>query len=282
MTPLRQKMIDAMRLRHFSASTQQSYVEAVAGLARFYKQSPDRLDREKIQTYLLHLITERQLSWSTCNVVISALRFFYTYVIKMGPMALDLPPRKKVTQLPEILSSQELERLFTVAARPHQKVLLMTTYAAGLRVSEVVSLKLTDIDSQRMMIRVRQSKGNKDRYTVLSPRLLTELRLYWRMYRPHDWLFPGRDGKTHLSTKTAQYIYYQAKKRAGIKKGRGIHTLRHCFATHLLEAGVDLPTLQMLMGHKSVTNTMVYLQLTTKKLSSVESPLDLLQIPTRL
>ena len=156
----------------------------------------------------------------------------------------------------------------------------MTTYAGGFRVSEVVRLKLTDIDSKRMMIRVEQGKGNKDRYTILSQRLLKILRYYWKMYRPPLWLFHAKDPSKPMPIGTAQTIYYNAKSNAQVKKGQGIHTLRHCFATHLLEANVDLRTIQILMGHKSITTTMKYLQVTRKKLTSLISPLDLIEIPT--
>lgn len=279
MTQLRQKMINDMILRRFSQKTQEAYVAAVAGLARFYKQSPEKINKGMIQSYLLHLMKERKLSWSSCNVAVSGLRFFYTQTLGMDAMFLSIPPRKKVSQLPEILSAEELERLFAALTNQKHRVLLMTTYAAGLRVSEVVRLKVTDIDSQRMMIRVQQGKGSKDRYTILSKRLLTELRIYYKMYRPQVWLFSSSNPELPLSDRAAQRIYYHAKDKAGITKGKGIHTLRHCFATHLLESGVDLRTIQMLMGHSSIMTTMIYLQVTRKHLSSTQSPLDLLEIP---
>jgi len=279
MTPLRQKMIDNMKLRGFAPNTQQAYVAAVAGLAKFYSESPDRLNSEKVQHYLLHLMEERRLSWSTCNVAAAALRFFYTETLRWHPANIGIPPRRKKTQLPEILSSQELERLFVSTMNHKHRVMLMTAYGAGLRVSELVRMKASDIDSQRMMIRVEQGKGNKDRYTILSHRLLTELRSYWKTYRPPTWLFPSKDPDQHVCRETAHRIYHECKNRAGIKKGKGIHILRHCFATHLLEAGVDLRTIQILMGHSSIRSTIVYLQLTSKKLSSTQSPLDLLEIP---
>ena len=280
MTPLRQKMINEMLLRRFSLKTQEAYVAAVTGLARHYKQSPDKIDKQMIQDYLLYLMQKRKLSWSSCNVAVSGIRFFYTQTLGMDSMYLSIPPRKKDNKLPEILSTEELERLFAALTNQKHRTLLMTTYAAGLRVSEVVGLKLTDIDSERMMIRVQQGKGRKDRYTILSERLLKELRIYWKMYRPELWLFPsGTKQERFLSMNSAQRIYYHAKDVAGIQKGKGIHILRHCFATHLLEAGVDLRTIQMLMGHKSITTTMGYLQVTRKLLSSTQSPLDLLKIP---
>ena len=279
MTPLRQKMIDNMKLRGFAPNTQEAYVAAVAGLAKYYRESPDKLDTEKVQRYLLYLMEERKLSWNSCNVVAAGLRFFYTETLKWHPTAILIPSRKKKTQLPEILSRQELERLFVSTMNRKHRVMLMTAYGAGLRVSELVRMKVSDIDSQRMVIRVEQGKGNKDRYTILSQRLLTELRDYWKIYRPPTWLFPSKDQNQHVCRETAQTIYYECKERAGITKGRGIHMLRHCFATHLLEAGVDLRTIQILMGHSSIRSTTVYLQLTSKKLSSTQSPLDLLDVP---
>lgn len=279
MTPLRQKMINEMKLRGFSVRTQQSYVDAVAGLARFFNKSPDRLNKEKLQSYLLHLMEERNLSWSSCNVAVSAFRFLYGKTLADDSMRLAIPPRKKVNQLPEILSAEELEDLFASAANPKHRMLLMTTYAGGLRVSEVVKLKIKDIHSERMLIRVDQGKGKKDRYTILSERLLKELRIYWTMYRPRLWLFPSKDPSKPMHIGTAQKIYYTAKKRAKIKRGRGIHTLRHCFATHMLEAGEDVRTIQMLMGHSSILTTMVYLQVTRKKLETTKNPLDLLVPP---
>jgi site-specific recombinase XerD len=277
MTPLRQKMINEMTLRRFAPKTQEAYVAAVAGLARYYKQSPEKIDKEMIQDYLLHLMRERKLSWNSCNVAVSGLRFFYTQTLGMDSMYLSIPPRKKDSRLPEVLSAGELEKLFSTLTNQKHRVLLMTTYAAGLRVSEVVGLKVTDIDSERMMIRVQQGKGRKDRYTILSKRLLQELRVYWKMYRPATWLFySGKKTKRPLCVNTPQRVYNQAKEKAGITKGRGIHTLRHCFATHLLEAGVDLRTIQVLMGHASIMTTMTYLQVTRKHLGSTESPFDLL------
>lgn len=279
MTPLRRKMIDNMKLRGFAPNTQEAYVAAVAGLTKYYKESPDKLDTERVQRYLLYLMEERKLSWNSCNVVAAGLRFFYTETLKWHPTAIFIPPRKTRTQLPEILSRQELERLFVSTTNRKHRVMLMSAYGAGLRVSELVRMKVSDIDSQRMVIRVEQGKGNKDRYTILSQRLLTELRDYWKIYRPPIWLFPSNDQNQHLCRETAQRIYYECKDRAGITKGRGIHMLRHCFATNLLEAGVDLRTIQILMGHSSIRSTTVYLQLTSKKLSSTQSPLDLLEVP---
>lgn len=276
---LRNKMVDAMKLRRFSPRTQESYLGAVTALSKHYKLSPDQIDSEKIRAYLLHLTVERGRSWSTCNVAVSAFRFFYTQVLGWERTRLTIPPRKKQTRLPEVLSREELEKLFACASSPRSRALLMIPQrgTAGLRVSEVVSLTLSDIDSNRMTIRVEQGKGAKDRYTILSPRLLEELRLYWKRCRPRSWLFPSsRNPKRKMDISMAQKIYYEAKRRAGINKGHGIHTLRHCFATHLLEAGVDLRTIQSLLGHTSITTTMRYLQVRSQMFESKQGLFDLL------
>jgi site-specific recombinase XerD len=206
------------------------------------------------------------------------LRFFYTVTLDRQDLALAIPPRKTPRHLPQVLSGVELQRLFDVE-NPKHRVLLMATYAAGLRVSEVVRLRVTDIDSHRMMIRVEGGKGEKDRYTILSPRLLQELRTYWQIQRPPQWLFPGPKSGSPITPRTAQEVFTRAKTRAAISKAGGIHLLRHSFATHLLEAGVDLRTIQLLMGHSSIGSTVRYLQLTRKTLDSAQSPLDLLDLP---
>ncbi len=268
-----------MTVRRLSAHTQISYLKAVSGLARYYNQSPETIQKQMIQDYLFHLLQERKLEWSSCNVIVCGLRFFYTKVLGIDSETLSIPPQKKAKKLPEVLSTEEIECLFAAVTNQKHRAVLMTTYAAGLRVSEVVNLKLTDIDSKRMMIRVRQGKGGKDRYTILSERLLKELRVYWERYRPSLWLFSGRKPEQPMPASTAATIYYNAKDKAGIKKSKGIHTLRHCFATHLLEAGVDLRTIQILMGHSSIMTTVVYLKVTRKQISQTQSPLDLLNIP---
>jgi integrase/recombinase XerD len=274
MTPLHAKMIRDMQLQRLAPQTQKAYVTAVAGLAKFYQCSPDRLNPEQIRTYLHHLLVERHLAWSSCNQAAAGLKFFYTKTL--GWAVLHLPPRTGRSQLPQILSIEELQHLFTHTKNPRHRVLLMTTYAAGLRVSEVVRLKLTAIESERMLLRIEQGKGRKDRYTLLSTRLLTELRAYWKLYRPAPWLFTGLDPQMPMPSGTAQKIYYHAKQRAGITHGHGIHTLRHCFATHLLEAGVDVRTIQMLLGHRALDTTTRYLRITRQHLAMIRSPFDLL------
>jgi len=279
MTAMRKKMIKEMILRRFSPHTQRSYLASVAGLARYYNEAPEQINKQMIQDYLVHLMQERKLAWSSCNAIVCALRFFYHQTLGIDSTFLTIPPRKKVQQLPEILSTDEVECMLCAVTNQKHRTVLMTTYAAGLRLSEVVNLKLTDIDSKRMMIRVRQGKGSKDRYTILSKRLLQQLRMYWKRYHPSLWLFSGRKPGQPMPASTAAAIYYNAKNKAGIKKGKGIHTLRHCFATHMLEAGVDLRTIQVLMGHSSIMTTIIYLQVSRKRLSSIQSPLDLLNIP---
>jgi site-specific recombinase XerD len=279
MTAMRERMIKEMTVRRLSANTHRSYLNAVSGLARYYNQPPEKMNKKMIQDYLFHVLQERKLQWSTCNVIVHGLRFFYTKILSMDAESLNMPPYKKVNKLPEVLSTDEVERLLCAVTNQKHRTVLMTAYAAGLRLSELVNLQLRDIDSKRMMIRVRQGKGNKDRYTILSKRLLAELRIYWKGYRPSEWLFSGRKPEHPMPKSTASAIYYNAKDKAGIKKGKGIHTLRHCFATHMLEAGVDLRTIQVLMGHSSIMTTVVYLKVTRKQISSTQSPLDLLNIP---
>ena len=275
---LRDRMIRDMQLRRFSGATQAAYLREVALLAKHFHQTPERIDQHMLQDYILYLLTERQLASSSVNVATAALRFFYTVTLDRQDLALAIPPRKTPRHLPEVLSAVELQRLFDIENLKH-RALLMTTYAAGLRVSEVVRLMVRDIDSHRMMIRVEAGKGEKDRYTILSQRLLQELRTYWKIYRPLLWLFPGRQPGDSISIRTTQQVFIKAKTRAAIIKPGGIHLLRHSFATHILEAGVDLRTIQLLMGHSSIGSTVRYLQLTRKTLDAAQSPLDLLDLP---
>jgi len=274
MSPLRQKMIRAMQLREFSPRTQEAYIAAVSGLAKYCNKSPDKIVQDEIENYLLNLRKELKRSASTCNVVISELRFFYEHTIKDESVKLRLPPRKKTKRLPEVLSREDVNCVISSLANIKHRVILMTAYSAGLRVSELVSLRQEHIDSSRMVIRVDQGKGKKDRYTILSQRLLKELRIYYKAYRPENWLFPAKNLIQHISISSAQRIYYKAKKKAGITKGKGIHTLRHCFASHLLEAGYDVRRIQILMGHKSLSTTMAYLHVSRQGLGMVKSPFD--------
>jgi integrase/recombinase XerD len=275
---LRDRMIEEMKLRNFSAATQKSYVYAVTRLTKHYKRPPDQLDKEQIRAYLVHLTVEKKLSPNTMTGQISGLRFFYNETLGWDETKLFIPPRKKSSPLPEVFSPSEVVRLIDGARGLKQRVLLMTAYSAGLRVGELVNLKITDIDAARMTLRVKQGKGGKDRYAILSQNLLIELRKYWKRYRPSIWLFPNRTKNGPLSRNEAWHIFNQAKKRAGIKKGRGIHTLRACFATHLLQAGVDLRSIQFLLGHSSILSTQRYLRLQPQNMGSTVSPLDMLQL----
>jgi site-specific recombinase XerD len=271
-------MIEEMKLRNFSPATQQSYVYAVSRLAQYHNKSPDQLSKEDIRAFLVHLTTQRKLSPNSLTGYCSGLRFFYNETLGWDETQLFIPPRKKSSTLPEVFSPEEVVRLIRAARGLKQRVLLMTAYSAGLRVSELVNLKITDVDAARMTLRVRQGKGGKDRYAILSQNLLVELRQYWKRYRPALWLFPNRGKNGPLSTNEAWHIYNQAKKRAGLKKGRGIHSLRACFATHLLEAGVDLRSIQFLMGHTSILSTQRYLRLRPHNVDVAVSPLDRLQL----
>jgi integrase/recombinase XerD len=225
MTPLRTKMIHEMPLQRLAPKPQKAYVTAVAGLATFYDGSPDRLRPEHMRAYLHPLLVERRLAWSSCHQAAAGLKFFYTKT--RGWEVLHLPPRTGRSPLPQILSLATLQRLFTHARTPRHRVLLMTPYAAGLRVSEVVRLKVTAIESERMLLRIEQGKGRKDRYPLLSTRLLTALRASWHLSRPAPWLFTGLDPQLPMPIGTAQKRSYHAKQRAGITHGQGIHTLRN-------------------------------------------------------
>ncbi|HEY5574788.1 MAG TPA: site-specific integrase [Anaerolineales bacterium] len=254
MGALREKMVAEMNLRNFASRTQKSYLAVMVGLAKHYRQFPDQLTQEQIRTYLLDL-QERGLSSSSLNVNISGLRFFYQQVLGWNQEQFFLPRRKRTWRLPEVLSPREVERLLACAVKLRDRCLLMTAYSAGLRVDELIHLKLSDIDIERMMIRVEQGKGKKDRYTILSQRLLGELKKYKQTYQPVLWVFFGKSRNVPLHISAAQKIYNRAKQKSGIEKGKGIHTLRHCFATHLLESGVDLVTIKTLLGHNSLQST---------------------------
>jgi integrase/recombinase XerD len=280
MTPLRQRMIEAMVLRGLAERTQDTYVGVVAQLARHYGCSPDQLDAERVRAWLLHRITERRLAYETVKQAVCALKFFFATVLGRDAEAMAIPYPRTPQRQPEILSRAELARLFEAAANLRSRTLLMTTYAAGLRVSEVCALRVADIDSapDRMCIRVVAGKGGKDRYTLLPPSLLEALRLYWRACRPTLWLFPAVRNPQHpLDTASAQRLYYRARDQAGIRKSGGIHSLRHGFATHLLESGVDLATLARLLGHAHLSTTQRYLHLARPGAFPKDSPLDLLR-----
>ena len=239
MGTLREQMDGDLVVRGMAVRTREAYLGAVAGLAKHFDRRPDRIGETEVQKYLLHLIEERKLAWSSTNQVACAVSFLFRVTLKRSQATFQLPRRKVPAKLPEILSCEEVHQLLAASHNLKHRTLLTTTYAAGLRVAEVCSLKSADIDSARMMLRVECGKGAKDRYTLLSPQLPELLRLYWRAHRPGAWLFPTLDSSRAIDNSQAQKMYYAARARTGITKAGGIHSLRHAFATHLLKAGVD-------------------------------------------
>ena len=280
MTTLRQRMIKDLTVRGLAENTQKSYLYAVSSLALHYHRSPDKISANEIQDYLIYLHEERHLSWQSCNTARHGLRFFYRNTLQLPDANFYLPGAKEPSKLPQILNDEELVRLFTVSTNPKHRALLMTAYAAGLRASELCRLKVTDIDSKRMTVRVDQGKGDKDRYVPMSPRLHEQLRDYWRRVRPTaPWLFNGHPKDRPLTRSGPAWIYKSAKQKAGIDKPGGVHTLRHNYATGLLEAGVDLHVIQRRMGHSSIRSTERYLHIAQDTGGSTTSPLDLLEFP---
>jgi site-specific recombinase XerD len=274
MTPLRQRMIEDMRLRNYAPRTVEVYIERVAAFARYFGKSPEHLDAADVRAYLLFLIQEKNASWSYYGQAICALRFLYRVTLGKDWVVEGVVSPKKEKKLPVVLSPAEVTQFFQGITALKPRALLMTAYAAGLRISEVIGLRVADIDSKRMVIRVRQGKGRKDRDVMLSPRLLAVLREYWKVARPTDWLFPG-DVPGHPITDGAVHrICVRAAHAAGLGKHVTVHTLRHSFATHLLEGGTDLRTIQVLLGHRSLGTTAVYTHVTAATLGAAQSPLD--------
>ena len=278
MTKLRQKYIDELELRGFTPITIQNYVNIVARLGRHYQTPPDQLSDEQLKAYLLHHIRKSKWAPSTINVAISALRLFYHLVAQRSLHEVEavLPRVKGSVRRPQVYSTEEIERMLQAPGlNPWHRLLVMTAYAAGLRNSEVCRLKPEHILSSRMQIRVVQGKGRKDRYTVLSQRLLDALREYWRAERPRTWLFPSSMYPSRpITTATVRHAYKRALKLAGLPDRGGVHCLRHSFATHLLEQGVDLTVLQRLLGHGSLKTTAGYLHVSQIRMAKVRSPLD--------
>ncbi len=278
MTPLRQRYIDDLRLKNFSPKTIKVYVHAVAKFARHCGRSPDQLSREDVRDYLLHLI-ERGRARSTCVVVRNALRHLYTDTLGRPDWMDKLPRPKREHRLPVVLSQDEVQRLFSSVRNLKQKALFMVAYDAGLRLSEIINLRIEDIDSQRMVIRVRQGKGKKDRYARLTPGLLDLLRKYWRAYRPEGLLFPGATPNKVYDPATPGHLLKKVCRKAGITKRVSMHTLRHSFATHLLEADTNLRVIQQLLGHERIQTTSLYTHISMKELRGAPSPINMLQNP---
>ena len=277
MTSLRQRMLADMKLRNYAPGTQRLYISRVARFAAHYGQCPSKLGPAEAKKYFHHLIESENVSWSFFNQAVCALRFLYQVTLERPEMIPHLPYPRQEKRLPTVLSEEEVTRFFQAVTHPRDRVALLATYAAGLRVSEVVGLKPADIDSDRMLIHIRLGKGRKDRMVMLSSMLQKELGLYVQWARPHHWLFPGANPIEHLHTRTLQRVCRLTGEAAQISKRVTPHVLRHTFATHLLDAGTDIRVIQTLLGHRSISTTAVYTHVSTRRLQAVTSPLDRLQ-----
>jgi site-specific recombinase XerD len=274
----KEKMIRQMELKNFSKGTHTTYLSAVGKLIRHYQKEPELISTKEVEDYILHLQKEKICSASTIGSNINAYKFLINKALERKSDPFEIDHRKAPKPLPEILSVNEVKRIIQNANNLRMKVMLILAYSSGLRASEIVNLKISDIDSKRMVIRVVDGKNRKDRYTILNPHALEVLRAYWLKYKPKNYLFPGKDGDDRPTCNLMPRKAWQiASRRAGITKGRGVHTLRHCFATHLLEAGVDLRTIQVMMGHSSIATTAIYLKVTSKHMENTQLKVDLLK-----
>lgn len=276
MTRLRELMDRDLMIRGYALNTRKVYLACVAQYAAHFNRAPDQLTLENVNQYQLFLTGERNVSSAYFNQAVAALRFFYQKTLKKNWNIEHIPYQKTPRKLPEILSPEAVPALFEATKNLKHQTILMTLYAGGLRVSEAIRLRIPDIDSKRMMIRVEQGKSRKDRDVVLSERLLLQLRRYWKEYRPSAWLFPGRGSHKPLDRASVHRIFHKSRKAAGILKRVSCHTLRHSYATHLLEAGTPLPVIQRLLGHRSLRSTEIYLHVAKSTLQGTRSPLDLL------
>ena len=266
-----------LTLQRFSPRTRESYLRSVASLSAYYNhQSAKELTNNQIHDYLLYCIQEKQLAWSSCNILFCGLKKYYHDFLGRNESEFSIPPRPRSKKIPMLLSRKEVAGLLKAPSNLKHRALLATIYSSGLRVSEAVMLRPEHIESSRMMIRVEEGKGRKGRCTVLSPSCLELLRTCWRAYQPGEWLFFGRDKKKPMAIGTAQHIYYKAKAKALVTRGRGIHTLRHCFASHLLDDGVELYVIKRCMGHSSIKTTCKYIHLSPDYLSKITSPLEMI------
>jgi integrase/recombinase XerD len=280
MTSLRQRMTEDMQVRNLALGTQVAYVRQVSLFARHFDKSPEQLGPDDIRAYQIYLTNERRLAPASVLIAVAALRFLYKISLKKDWSFEDLIPAPKTPQkLPVVLSPEEVLHFLSSVRSTKHRAILTTCYAAGLRISEAVRLKLTDIDSQRMVIRVEQGKGQKDRYVMLSPKLLETLRSYWRTVRTRNFLFEGYLAGKPITTSCVELACQRARRRSGIRKPITPHTMRHGFAVHLLETGTDVRTIQLLLGHRSLATTARYLRIATSKVCSTSSPLDLLPQP---
>jgi len=277
MGALRDRMVVDLKLGGYSASTAKIYLLYARRFARHFKRSPAELGEEEIRTFLLHLVEERGVLHSSYRQYRAALKFLYTVTLRRPWTVAGLAPRRKNHPLPVVLSGEEVTALLSAVGNIKYRAVIMTTYAAGLRILEACRLRVGDIDSKRMILCVRAGKGRRDRYVMLSERLLVFLRVYWKIARPKDRLFPGRTKDGHVSPESVRAVFKKARHRAGITKDVTPHTLRHSFATHLLEAGTDIAVIQALLGHRSIQTTSLYTHVSTRHLARTRSPLDLLE-----
>ena len=275
-SPLRQRMIDDMTVRNLSPRTRDCYVSQVANFAKHFGKSPELLGPEEIRLYQLYLVHEKKVSWAYFNQSVCALRFLYRITLQKDWAIEHIPFPRTERKLPVVLSLSEVAQFLGAIRRLKYRAILMTAYAAGLRISEVTHLRVTDIDSQRMVIHVRQGKGRKDRYVMLSPNLLELLRTYWKMKRPASWLFPGKHPDRPISASAVQHACKRAGIDSGLKKAVCPRALRHSFATHLLEAGTDVRTIQILLGHRSLQTTARYTHVSRKTIAATSSPFEFL------
>ena len=276
MTALREKTIRVMELKNLSPNTVKGYLTSITTLSKHYKKSPDKITYEMVEDFLLYLKNDKELESSTLNAYAARYKFFYNEVLSCDP-PLDLSFKKRRRKLPVVLSQEEVWRIINAPKNLKHRMMLMTAYSGGFRASEVLHLKVEHINSKRMLIMIEDGKGGKDRYTLLSELLLTELRTYYKKYRPETWLFPSsKKNEKPLCYETFRSIFEKARMKVGIKKGPSPHCLRHSFATHLLEAGYDIRKIQVLLGHRSLATTMIYLHVSRKTLSNIKSPLDLI------
>lgn len=274
---LRTRMIEDLRIRNYSQRTIECYVSQVARFADYYRCSPEKLGGEHVRGYQRFLVEERKASWSAFNQAVCALRFVYRVTLGGAVTVEQIPYAKREQRLPEVLSAKELGRFFCQVKNPKYRVIVKTMYSSGLRLSEALHLKADDIDSERMVVRVRQGKGRKDRYVELTPSLLAELRDYWREYRPKTWLFEGESKKFPLTPSAVQKTCRLAALKAGLKKRVTTQTMRHCYATHQLEAGANLRTLQLRLGHSSLNTTALYLHVAAGASQTKREVVDLLE-----
>lgn len=276
MTPLRQRMIEDMRVRNLSPHTQRLYVERVAKFAQYFGKSPELLGPEDVRTYQVYLTYQKGASSSMLQQTVCALRFLYRNTLGKEWALPYIPAPKREKKLPMVLSQDEISRFFENLPNLKHRALIMTAYSTGMRVSEVVSLRVADIDSERMMIHIKQGKGRKDRDVMLSPNLLELLRAYWKVARPAEWLFPGQRRGTHLTPKRVHQVCVKASAAAGLTKRATVRALPHSFATHLLEAGANIRVIPILLGHRSLRTTARYTHVSRETICSTSSPLDLM------